>query len=199
VAAQGTTRWIEGTACSSSNRNIRRTISAEVRAGPARPLGPQTIVPGISPFRGNKMLAGAPSSSYGGPRTATASVSIADQIPVNKPRCPVHTTTSMVPCGSQATPNPDAYYEPNSFNGPVQDERFREPAAENLQAPAEPLQHHPATAMDDLPPTWWTCFRLMSGGPKGSQNCFHNTKAAMDGVPVEIVKRWIGSLLQGPT
>jgi hypothetical protein len=24
-------------------------------------------------------------------------------------------------------PNPDAYYEPNSFNGPVQDERFREP------------------------------------------------------------------------
>ena len=24
-------------------------------------------------------------------------------------------------------PNPDAYLEPNSFNGPVQDESFREP------------------------------------------------------------------------
>ena len=51
-----------------------------------------------------------------------------EALPVNAPRCPVHNyhKDGAMRFFPSAT-NPDAYYEPNSFNGPVQDERFKAP------------------------------------------------------------------------
>jgi catalase len=109
----------------------------------------------------------------------------ADQIPVNKPRCPVHTYNADGAMRLVGNPNPDAYYEPNSFNGPLQDERFREPPLA-ISGAADRYNHRDGN--DDYKQPG-DLFRLMSADQK--KQLFHNTKAAMDGVPVEIVKRWV--------
>ena len=82
-------------------------------------------------------------------------------------------------------PNPDAYYEPNSFNGPVQDERFREPPLK-ISGDADRYNHRDGN--DDYRQPG-DLFRLMTADQK--EQLFHNYKAAMEGVPVEIVKRQI--------
>jgi catalase len=52
-----------------------------------------------------------------------------EMLPVNAARCPVHHYHKDGPMRffKPLTGNPDAFYEPNSFNGAMQDERFREP------------------------------------------------------------------------
>jgi catalase len=82
-------------------------------------------------------------------------------------------------------PNPDAYYEPNSFNGPVQDEGFREPPLK-ISGDADRYNHRDGN--DDYRQPG-DLFRLMTADQKNQ--LFHNYKAAMEGVPVEIVKRQI--------
>src|SRR6202045_656654 len=87
-------------------------------------LTPANVVPGIG-HSPDKMLQ-ARIFSYADAHRYRVGVN-AEQLPVNKPRCPVHTYNvdgAMRLAGNQ---NPDAYYEPNSFNGPVPDEQFREP------------------------------------------------------------------------
>src|SRR5206468_3865448 len=46
-------------------------------------------------------------------------------VPVNAPRCPVHHYHKDGPMRffDNNTKNPDAYYEPNPFNGPKEDQR----------------------------------------------------------------------------
>jgi catalase len=109
----------------------------------------------------------------------------ADQLPVNKPRCPVHTYNVDGAMRLAGNPNPDAYYEPNSFNGPLQDERFREPPLP-ISGAADRYNHR--VGNDDYRQPG-DLFRLMSAHQK--QQLFQNYKAAMQGVPVEIVKRQI--------
>jgi catalase len=109
----------------------------------------------------------------------------ADQLPVNKPRCPVHTYNADGAMRLAGNPNPDAYYEPNSFNGPVQDERFREPPLK-ISGDADRYNHRDGN--DDYRQPG-DLFRLMT--PDQKQQLFQNYKAAMEGVPVEIVKRQI--------
>src|SRR5258708_16050514 len=87
-------------------------------------LSPANIVPGIS-HSPDKMLQ-ARIFAYADAHRYRVGVN-ADQLPVNKPRCPVHNYNLDGAMRLAGSPNPDAYYEPNSFNGPVQDERFREP------------------------------------------------------------------------
>jgi catalase len=82
-------------------------------------------------------------------------------------------------------PNPDAYYEPNSFKGPLQDERFREPPLK-ISGDADRYDHRDGN--DDYRQAG-DLFRLMS--PAQKEQLFHNYKAAMEGVPVEIVNRQI--------
>jgi catalase len=82
-------------------------------------------------------------------------------------------------------PNPDAYYEPNSFNGPVQDERFREPPLK-ISGDADRYNHRDGN--DDYRQPG-DLFRLMTADQKNQ--LFQNYKAAMEGVPVEIVTRQI--------
>ena len=88
-------------------------------------------------------------------------------------------------CGSKAIRNPDAYYEPNSFGGPTEDPRFRE-APLNISGDADRYNHRDGN--DDYRQPG-DLFRLMS--PEQKDQLFHNIKAAMDGVPIEIVKRQI--------
>jgi catalase len=52
-----------------------------------------------------------------------------EALPVNRPRCPVHNYHKDGPMRFfEPATNPDAFYAPNSFNGPVEDPRFVEPS-----------------------------------------------------------------------
>jgi catalase len=109
-----------------------------------------------------------------------------EMLPVNAPRCPVHNYHKDGPMRffPPAT-NADAYYEPNSFNGPVQDERFREPPL-RISGNADRYDHRDGN--DDYRQPG-DLFRLI--GPDAQLRLINNTAEAMQGVPVEIVKRWI--------
>ena len=82
--------------------------------------------------------------------------------------------------------NPDAYYEPNSFNGPVQDRRFAEPP---LKISGDAARYDHRDGNDDYRQPG-ELFRLI--GYDAQQRLMDNTAEAMQGVPVGIVKRWIG-------
>ena len=88
-------------------------------------FSPSNVVPGIS-WSPDKMLQ-ARIFSYADAHRHRLGTHY-EALPVNAPRHPVHNyhkdgAMRFFPSAS----NPDAYYEPNSFSGPVQDERFKEP------------------------------------------------------------------------
>ena len=80
------------------------------------------------------------------------------------------------------TKNPDAYYEPNSFNGPKQGKEFAEPALP-LHGDAERYNHRDGN--DDFTQPG-NLFRLFNSEER--QRLFNNIAAAMQGVP-EVIKR----------
>jgi catalase len=145
-------------------------------------LSPANIVPGIS-HSPDKMLQ-ARIFSYADAHRYRVGVN-ADQIPINKPRCAVHTYNADGAMRLAGNPNPDAYYEPNSFNGPVQDERFREPPLK-ISGDADRYNHRDGN--DDYRQPG-DLFRLMTADQKSQ--LFQNYKSAMQGVPVDIVTRQI--------
>jgi catalase len=77
----------------------------------------------------------------------------------------------------------NAYYEPNSFGGPVEDQRFAEPPLK-ISGDADRYNHRDGnddyTQPGDL-------FRLMT--PAQQAQLFGNIAAAMAGVPETIVQR----------
>ncbi len=75
------------------------------------------------------------------------------------------------------TGNPDAYYEPNSFDGPIQDVRFAEPPLK-ISGDADRYNHRDGN--DDYTQPG-NLFRLMS--PAQQQQLFTNIAGAMNGVP----------------
>jgi catalase len=109
----------------------------------------------------------------------------AEQLPVNRPRSPVHHYHADGSMRLAGHANPDAYYEPNSFGGPVQDPSVKEPPLK-LSGSADRYNHRDGN--DDYRQAG-DLFRLMNEEQK--RQLFHNIKAAMDGVPVEIIKRQI--------
>jgi len=143
-------------------------------------LAPSNIVPGIG-HSPDKMLQ-ARIFSYADAHRYRVGVN-ADQLPVNRPRCPVHTYHADGAMRLLGNPNPDAYYEPNSFGGPVQDDALREP---QLKTAGDVDRYDHRAGNDDYRQPG-DLFRLMSLEQK--DQLFHNIKAAMEGVPVEIVKR----------
>ena len=111
-----------------------------------------------------------------------------EMLPVNAARCPVHNyhkDGAMRFFGPLTGAN-DAFYEPNSFNGPFEDKRFLEPPL-RISGDAERYSHRDGN--DDYRQPG-DLFRLM--GREAQARLFDNTAEAMQGVPVEIVKRWIG-------
>ena len=143
-------------------------------------FSPSNIVPGIG-FSPDKMLQ-ARIFSYADAHRYRVGTHY-EKLPVNSPRCPVHTYHADGPMRFDAPKGTEAYYEPNSFNGPKQDSRFEEPRLK-ISGDADRYNHRDGnddyTQPGDL-------FRLMT--PEQRDRLFKNIAAAMAGVPEEIVQR----------
>jgi catalase len=109
----------------------------------------------------------------------------AEQLSVNKPRCPVHTYHADGTMRLAGNPNADAYYEPTSFGGPAQDSSVKEPPLK-ISGNADRYNHRDGN--DDYRQAG-DLFRLMSASQK--QQLIDNIKAAMERVPMEIVRRQV--------
>ena len=146
-------------------------------------FSPSNVVPGIS-WSPDKMLQ-ARIFSYADAHRHRLGTHY-EALPVNAPRCPVHNyhKDGAMRFFPPAT-NPDAYYEPNSFDGPVQDERFKEPP---LKISGSADRYNQRDGNDDYRQPG-ELFRLL--GREAQQRLLDNTAEAMQEVPVEIVKRWI--------
>ncbi len=110
-----------------------------------------------------------------------------EALPVNAPRCPVHNyhkdgAMRFFPPAS----NPDAFYEPNSFSGPAEAPEYREPP---LRIPGDADRYNHRIGNDDYTQPG-NLFRLFTQEQRN--RLFDNIAEAMDGVPLEIVKRQIG-------
>jgi catalase len=145
-------------------------------------LSPANVVPGVG-HSPDKMLQ-ARIFSYADAHRYRVGVNAA-QLPVNKPRCPVHTYHTDGAMRLAGNPNPDAYYEPNSFGGSAQDPSLKESPL-RLSGNVDRYNHRDGN--DDYRQAG-DLFRLMSSSQK--EQLFENVRAAMDGVPVQIVKRQV--------
>jgi catalase len=143
-------------------------------------LAPSNIVPGIG-HSPDKMLQ-ARIFSYADAHRYRIGINH-HQLPVNKPRSAVNTYHADGSMRLAGHANADAYYEPNSVGGPAQAEQYREPPLK-ISGDADRYDHRDGN--DDYRQPG-DLFRLMTADQK--QQLFHNIKAAMDGVPVEIIKR----------
>ncbi len=83
------------------------------------------------------------------------------------------------------TKKPDAYYEPNSFDGPKENKRYAEPELP-LHGSANRYDHRDGN--DDYTQAG-NLFRLFDAEER--QRLFQNIAAAMQGVPDEIKRRQI--------
>jgi len=143
-------------------------------------FSPSNIVPGIG-FSPDKMLQ-ARIFSYADAHRYRIGTHY-ELLPVNRPKSPVHTYHADGPMRFDAPGGPDAYYEPNSFNGPAQDARFAEPPLK-ISGDADRYNHR--TGNDDYTQPG-ILFRLMP--PDEQERLFHNIAAAMAGVPEPIIQR----------
>jgi catalase len=143
-------------------------------------FSPSNIVPGIS-FSPDRMLQ-ARVFSYADAHRYRIGTHY-EMLPVNRPKVPVHNYNYDGPMRFDAPGGPDAYYEPNSFGGPVEDKRFAEPALK-ISGDADHYNHREGND-DYMQPG--NLFRLMTAEQQG--RLFSNTAASMAGVPEEIVQR----------
>jgi len=111
-----------------------------------------------------------------------------EALPVNRPRCPVHNyhKDGLMRFFEPTTGNPDAFYEPNSFNGRVEDPRFVEPP---LRLAGDATRYNHREGNDDYRQPG-DLFRLI--GKEAQQRLVNNVAGAMQGVPREIVERQLG-------
>ncbi|ELR99081.1 catalase [Gloeocapsa sp. PCC 73106] len=105
-----------------------------------------------------------------------------NDLPVNKPRCPVHHYHKD---GAMRydIPNPNHYYEPNSFNGPKEDPKYKEPPLK-IFGDADRYSHREGN--DDYTQAG-NLFRMFTDEQK--QRVYQNIAASMQGVPEEIINR----------
>jgi len=148
-------------------------------------FAPSNIVPGIG-FSPDKMLQ-ARIFSYADAHRYRLGTHY-EALPVNAPHSQVqhyHKDGSMRFFDNNTT-NPDAYYEPNSFDGPKDNKQFAEPPL-RLHGDADRYDHRGGN--DDYSQAG-DLFRLFDAGQK--QRLFENIAAAMQGVPEVIQDRQIG-------
>jgi catalase len=150
-------------------------------------FSPSNVVPGIS-WSPDKMLQ-ARIYSYADAHRYRLGTHY-EMLPVNAPRCPVHHYHKDGPMRffKSLTGTPDAYYDPNSMNGPLQDERFIEPPL-RISGDAERYNHRDGN--DDYRQVR-ALFNLFDAGQR--QRLFSNTAEAMSGVPNEIIERQLAHL-----
>jgi catalase len=149
-------------------------------------FSPSNIVPGIA-FSPDKMLQ-ARVFSYADAHRHRLGTHY-EHIPVNQPKAPVHhyhRDGQMNTFGGIKTGHPDAYYEPNSFNGPVELPSAKEPP---LRIDGEMARFNHRDGNDDYGQVR-ALFNLFDEAQKS--RLFSNIAAAMGGVPGEIVERHLG-------
>jgi len=148
-------------------------------------FSPNNVVPGIG-FSPDKMLQ-ARIFSYADAHRHRLGTHF-EALPVNAPHVPVHNYNKdgQMRFFRNDSGNPDAFYEPNSFNGPRQDPSVKEPPLRVAADFADRYDHR--IGNDDYTQPG-NLFRLMDDGQK--QRLFANIAAAMRGVPHEIVERQI--------
>ncbi|WP_221032288.1 catalase [Actomonas aquatica] len=143
---------------------------------------PSNIVPGIG-FSPDKMLQ-ARVFSYADAHRYRLGTHY-EALPVNAPKSPRHHyhKDGAMRFFRNDTGNPDAYYEPNSVNGPAEDPSVAEPPL-RISGDADRYNHREGN--DDYTQAG-NLFRLFDDAQK--QRLFANIAAAMGGVPEEIIRR----------
>ena len=150
-------------------------------------FNPANIVPGIG-FSPDKMLQGR-LFSYGDAQRYRLGVNHL-QIPVNAPRCPVHSYHRDGAMRVDGNFGSTLGYEPNSYGEWQQQPAFADPPLD-LQGAAAHWDHREDNDYYSQP---GKLFRLMSGEQKTA--LFENTARAMADVPREIKIRHISNCLQ---
>ena len=145
-------------------------------------FSPSNAVPGIS-WSPDKMLQ-ARIFSYADAHRYRLGTHY-EALPVNASKCPVHHYHKDGPMRffPAKTGNVDAFYEPNSFNGAAQDERFAEPPLP-ISGDADRYNHRDGN--DDYKQVT-ALFNLFDAGQKA--RLFLNCAEAMWGIPHEIAER----------
>ena len=145
-------------------------------------FSPSNVVSGIS-FSPDKMLQ-ARIFSYPDAHRYRVGTHY-EMLPVNRPIVEVNTYHADGSMNYEIKEPTDAYYEPNSFNGPIEDKSFAEPAFETGDV-ADRYNHR--IGNDDFSQPR-ALFELMSANQK--EQLFSNIAAAMDTVPRNIIDRQI--------
>ncbi len=144
-------------------------------------FAPSNIVPGIS-WSPDKMLQ-AHIFSYADAHRYRLGTHY-EALPVNAPKCPVHNYHKDGP--TRFFPNnpiPDAFYEPNSFGGPVERPDVKEPPLK-IDGDADRYNHRDGN--DDYRQVT-ALFNLFDSGQKA--RLYSNVAEAMGSVPKEITER----------
>jgi catalase len=160
------------------NRNPRHYFAEVEQAS----FSPSNVVPGIG-FSPDKMLQ-ARIFAYADAHRHRIGTHY-ESLPVNAPRCPVnhyHADGAML---ASIPERGDAYYEPNSFGGPVQASQYREPPLP-IEGDADRYDHRQGN--DDHSQAG-ALYRLMNAAER--ERLASNISEAMQGVPVEIQQRQI--------
>lgn len=159
------------------NRNPENYFSEIEQAA----FSPSNVVPGIS-FSPDKMLQ-ARIFSYADAHRYRLGTHY-ESLPVNAPRCPVHTYHKDGPM--RFTPNmpvANAYYEPNSFNGPIANPAVKEPPLK-ISGDADRYDHRVGNDDFSQPRALWKLF-----DEQQRNRLYSNIAQAMSGVPQNIVER----------
>lgn len=147
-------------------------------------FSPSNIIPGIG-FSPDKMLQGRIFAYADAHRHRIGTHY--EALPVNAPRCPVHNyhKDGAMCFKTNQDASGDAYYEPNSFSGPVEDKAFSEPPLA-LEGDADRYDHRQNHDDFSQPAN---LFHLFNDEQK--QRLFQNIAEAMEGVPDYIIDRQI--------
>lgn len=162
------------------NRNAENYFSEIEQAA----FSPSNIVPGIG-FSPDKMLQ-ARVFAYADAHRHRLGTHY-EALPVNAPKCPVHHYHKDGQMRfTPNNPNPDAYYEPNSFSGPVEKPGVVEPPLK-IDGDADRYNHREGNDDYSQPRA---LFELFDDAQK--QRLFNNIAGAMAGVPDFILERQLG-------
>ncbi|WP_297576779.1 catalase [uncultured Deefgea sp.] len=162
------------------NRNLVNYFAELEQAS----FSPSNIVPGIG-FSPDKVLQ-ARLFSYADAHRYRLGTHY-ESLPVNVPKCPVNTyhrdgAMNFMPMDK----NPDAYYEPNSFGGPVANPAVAEPPLK-ISGDADRFDHREGNDDYAQPRALWAMF---DEGQKS--RLYSNLAAGMQGVPEFIIERQLG-------
>jgi len=152
-------------------------------------FSPSNVVPGIG-FSPDKMLQ-ARIFSYADAHRYRLGTHY-EALPVNRPRCPVHHyhKDGSMRFFDNFHQNPDAYYEPNSFGGPVERPEVKEPPLSAIGM-IDRYSHRDGNDDFSQPRALWALF-----DEAHKERLYGNLARSMKGVPDFIVERQLALFAQ---